>query len=38
MRGERGRANWWIPGWLDGLLPRHDAEPRRSPTPVEGGR
>jgi RND superfamily putative drug exporter len=19
-----GRANWWIPGWLDRLLPRLD--------------
>jgi putative drug exporter of the RND superfamily len=23
-----GRANWWIPGWLDRLLPRLDGEPR----------
>jgi putative drug exporter of the RND superfamily len=22
-----GRANWWIPGWLDRLLPRMDAKP-----------
>ena len=22
-----GRANWWIPRWLDGRLPRFDAEP-----------
>jgi RND superfamily putative drug exporter len=22
-----GRATWWIPGWLDRLLPRLDVEP-----------
>jgi putative drug exporter of the RND superfamily len=22
-----GRANWWLPGWLDRLLPRLDGEP-----------
>jgi putative drug exporter of the RND superfamily len=22
-----GRANWWIPGWLDRLVPRLDHEP-----------
>ena len=22
-----GRANWWLPGWLDRVLPRLDAEP-----------
>jgi RND superfamily putative drug exporter len=22
-----GRANWWIPGWLDRVLPRLDGEP-----------
>jgi RND superfamily putative drug exporter len=26
-----GRANWWIPGWLDRLLPRLDGEPGRQP-------
>ncbi len=26
-----GRANWWIPGWLDRLLPRLDGEPTRMP-------
>ncbi len=26
-----GRANWWIPGWLDRLLPRLDGEPTRVP-------
>jgi putative drug exporter of the RND superfamily len=24
-----GRANWWIPGWLDRVLPRVDGEVRR---------
>jgi RND superfamily putative drug exporter len=24
-----GRANWWIPRWLDRALPRLDGEPRR---------
>jgi hypothetical protein len=27
-----GRANWWLPGWLDGTLPRIDAEPAPRPT------
>jgi putative drug exporter of the RND superfamily len=26
-----GRANWWIPGWLDRILPRLDGEPGRAP-------
>ncbi|HEV3478511.1 MAG TPA: MMPL family transporter [Gaiellaceae bacterium] len=26
-----GRANWWIPPWLDRLLPRLDGEPVRVP-------
>ena len=25
-----GRANWWLPGWLDRLLPRVDPEPSRA--------
>jgi RND superfamily putative drug exporter len=25
-----GRANWWIPGWLDRRLPRLDVEPART--------
>jgi RND superfamily putative drug exporter len=32
-----GRANWWIPGWLDRLLPRLDGEPapqRAVPAPA----
>ena len=28
-----GRANWWIPGWLDRALPRLDVEP--APEPAE---
>jgi RND superfamily putative drug exporter len=27
----RGRANWWIPRWLDRLLPKLDGEPTRVP-------
>ena len=26
-----GRATWWIPGWLDRILPRLDVEPERRP-------
>jgi RND superfamily putative drug exporter len=26
-----GRANWWIPRWLDRLLPKLDHEPRPLP-------
>jgi RND superfamily putative drug exporter len=41
-----GRANWWVPPWLDRLLPRLNVEPaeplplvaHRSPTPVSPGR
>jgi RND superfamily putative drug exporter len=25
-----GRANWWLPGWLDRILPRLDPEPAAS--------
>jgi RND superfamily putative drug exporter len=25
-----GRANWWIPRWLDRILPRLDTEPAAS--------
>ncbi|MFE1804568.1 MMPL family transporter [Streptomyces sp. NPDC059533] len=28
-----GRANWWIPGWLDRLLPHLDPEGPAAPTP-----
>ena len=36
-----GRANWWLPGWLDRILPRVSIEPatepaaRPSPAPAE---
>ncbi len=26
-----GRANWWIPGWLDRVLPRIGIEPGAAP-------
>jgi RND superfamily putative drug exporter len=29
-----GRANWWIPRWLDRLLPRLDGEIPRQATPA----
>ena len=31
-----GRGNWWLPGWLDRLLPhvKVEAEPERELTPV----
>jgi RND superfamily putative drug exporter len=29
-----GKANWWIPSWLDRILPRLDVE--RAPLPAEG--
>jgi RND superfamily putative drug exporter len=25
-----GRANWWLPSWLDRVLPRLDPEPSRA--------
>jgi RND superfamily putative drug exporter len=28
------RANWWIPAWLDRVLPRLEAEPAVAPSPV----
>ncbi|MFI9272232.1 MMPL family transporter [Kitasatospora sp. NPDC052896] len=33
-----GRANWWLPAWLDRLLPRLSVEgaPRPSPAPTAG--
>jgi RND superfamily putative drug exporter len=31
-----GRANWWIPRWLDRALPRFDVEPPPQPVAVEG--
>jgi putative drug exporter of the RND superfamily len=29
-----GRATWWIPGWLDRLLPKLDFEPAVAPRPA----
>jgi RND superfamily putative drug exporter len=29
-----GRANWWIPRWLDRILPKLDVEPGVAPTPT----
>jgi RND superfamily putative drug exporter len=29
-----GRATWWIPSWLDRILPRLDVEPGPAPRPV----
>jgi putative drug exporter of the RND superfamily len=29
-----GRANWWIPRWLDRALPRLDVEPQAARTPA----
>ena len=29
-----GRATWWIPGWLDRLLPKLDVEPATPPRPA----
>jgi putative drug exporter of the RND superfamily len=26
-----GRANWWLPGWLDRILPRVSIEPATEP-------
>ncbi|HZR50542.1 MAG TPA: MMPL family transporter [Streptosporangiaceae bacterium] len=28
-----GRANWWLPSWLDRHLPRFDVEPAQLPSP-----
>ena len=28
-----GRANWWLPGWLDRTLPQLSIEPAQSPAP-----
>ena len=33
-----GRWNWWLPAWLDRLLPHvHDPEPAPAPVPVPAG-
>ena len=29
-----GRANWWLPAWLERLLPRRPAEPVSGNEPV----
>jgi putative drug exporter of the RND superfamily len=33
-----GRATWWIPGWLDRILPKLDVEVARPPTPAPAER
>ncbi len=30
-----GRRNWWLPGWLDRLLPELRVEPGEAPAPAE---
>ena len=32
-----GPANWFLPGWLDGLLPRLSAEPDQTAVPALDG-
>jgi putative drug exporter of the RND superfamily len=32
-----GRANWWIPGWLDRALPRLDGDSERAGLPAPAG-
>jgi putative drug exporter of the RND superfamily len=29
-----GRANWWLPGWLDRTLPHLSIEPATEPAPA----
>jgi RND superfamily putative drug exporter len=31
-----GRANWWLPGWLDRTLPHLSIEPATEPAPTPG--
>jgi uncharacterized membrane protein YdfJ with MMPL/SSD domain len=31
-----GRANWWLPGWLDRTLPHLSIEPAAEPAPTPG--
>jgi RND superfamily putative drug exporter len=31
-----GRANWWLPGWLDGILPHLSIEPPAEPSVQPG--
>jgi RND superfamily putative drug exporter len=33
-----GRANWWLPGWLDRLLPQASLSEAESPAAVLPGR
>ncbi|MGW5675134.1 MMPL family transporter [Streptomyces sp. NPDC003860] len=33
-----GRANWWLPGWLDKWLPHFAVEPKEEPAPVSPAR
>ena len=30
-----GHANWWLPGWLDRILPHLSIEPATGPPPVQ---
>jgi RND superfamily putative drug exporter len=32
-----GRANWWLPGWLDRILPHLDLEGAPAPTSADAG-
>jgi RND superfamily putative drug exporter len=32
-----GDANWWLPGWLDGLLPELDPASAENPVEVAVG-
>ncbi len=32
-----GRANWWLPGWLDRILPHLDLEGAPEPLPTPAG-
>jgi hypothetical protein len=31
-----GRANWWLPGWLDRILPHLSIEPATQPASSSG--
>ncbi|MEU9603183.1 MMPL family transporter [Streptomyces sp. NPDC048057] len=33
-----GRANWWLPGWLDKRLPHFAVEPKEEPAPASPAR
>jgi RND superfamily putative drug exporter len=32
-----GEANWWLPGWLDRILPHLNMEGRAKAEPMPGG-